>query len=490
MADIEELTEENSDFRRVLYTGKNPQLVLMAIQRGEEIGEETHADPNQFFRVEKGKGEVWIDGHRSKIKSDDAIGRYCGCPAQHREHRRQAATALYALCAAGASRWNSAGDQGRRRRRGSAFRGQDDRMRRQFLIGAGTLAITGVGATYIGLRQMGSMDEYAAAVAATRAALSQDPAILEFVRCATLAASGHNTQPWRFRITEKYIDVLPDFSRRTPIVDPDDHHLFASLGCAAENLALAAGARGRPGELSFNEANNGSVVFTFGAVPREDPDLFNAIPKRQSTRADYDGRLVSVADLKALASASSVPGVDLVLITGRPQIDRVRDLVIAGNSAQLADAAFVRELRTWLRFSPREAIEKGDGLFSASSGNPTLPAWLGSRVFDWVFTADTENEKYARHLRTSAGVAVFVSERDDKDHWVRAGRACQRFALQATALGLKHAFINQPVEVANLRPELATLAGLPGRRPDIVMRFGYGSDLPNSARRPVSAVLA
>ena len=73
VADIEELTEENSDFRRVLYTGKNLQLVLMAIQPGEEIGEETHADRDQFFRVEKGKGEVWIDGHRSKIKSDDAI---------------------------------------------------------------------------------------------------------------------------------------------------------------------------------------------------------------------------------------------------------------------------------------------------------------------------------------------------------------------------------------------------------------------------------
>jgi hypothetical protein len=79
---------------------------------------------------------------------------------------------------------------------------------------------------------------------------------------------------------------------------------------------------------------------------------------------------------------------------------------------------------------------------------------------------------------------------DDREHWVLAGRACQRFALQATALGLKCAFINQSVEVASLRPDLATLVGLPGRRPDIVMRFGYGAALPFSARRPVQAVLA
>jgi mannose-6-phosphate isomerase-like protein (cupin superfamily) len=73
VGDIEELTEDNSDFRRVLYTGKNLQLVLMAIQPGEEIGDEIHMDRDQFFRIEKGKGEVVINGQRSKIKSDVAI---------------------------------------------------------------------------------------------------------------------------------------------------------------------------------------------------------------------------------------------------------------------------------------------------------------------------------------------------------------------------------------------------------------------------------
>jgi hypothetical protein len=71
---------------------------------------------------------------------------------------------------------------------------------------------------------------------------------------------------------------------------------------------------------------------------------------------------------------------------------------------------------------------------------------------------------------------------------VLAGRACQRFALQATALGLKHSFVNQPVEVARLREPLATLAGAPGRRPDILMRFGRGPELPFSLRRAPAMV--
>jgi len=73
VADIEELTEQNRDFRRVLYTGKQIQLVLMSLLPGEEIGDEVHEDRDQFFRIEKGEGEVWIDGNRSMIKSDDAI---------------------------------------------------------------------------------------------------------------------------------------------------------------------------------------------------------------------------------------------------------------------------------------------------------------------------------------------------------------------------------------------------------------------------------
>lgn len=70
---IEEATVENDDFRRVLYTGKNLQLVLMTLQPGEEIGEEVHQDRDQFFRVEEGEGEVLIDGETHPIEDDDAI---------------------------------------------------------------------------------------------------------------------------------------------------------------------------------------------------------------------------------------------------------------------------------------------------------------------------------------------------------------------------------------------------------------------------------
>ncbi|MFN7146639.1 MAG: cupin domain-containing protein [Myxococcota bacterium] len=71
--DIERLTEDNGDFRRVLYTGRNLQLVLMAIPPGEEIGEEVHHDRDQFFRVEAGEGELVLDGARHRVRADFAM---------------------------------------------------------------------------------------------------------------------------------------------------------------------------------------------------------------------------------------------------------------------------------------------------------------------------------------------------------------------------------------------------------------------------------
>ncbi len=350
----------------------------------------------------------------------------------------------------------------------------------------GAVALGVAGAGWAGRRQMGSAGDMAELAARQRVALPAMPLSRDLIRYATLAANGHNTQSWRFSETEAGIDILPDLSRRTPVVDPDDHHLYVNLGCAAENLSLAMAAYGRGGAVTVD--SDGTVDVAFATARSPDPALFDAIPLRQSTRSDYDGSPVRPADL-ALLQAATVQRVDLVLMTDRAQIARLGELVIAANTAQMADPAFVSELKHWLRFSPHAAMTTGDGLFSAASGSPALPDWLGPIMFDMAFTAKSENAKYARQIASSSGIAVFSGVSATPEHWVHVGRACQRFALQATALGLKHAFLNQPVEVPEFRSGLADLAGLPGRRPDIVMRFGSAVPMPFSARRPVDAVM-
>ncbi len=331
----------------------------------------------------------------------------------------------------------------------------------------------------------GSMT-YEQAVLTTWAPMQLTPRGRELVRFATLAANSHNSQPWLFAVAEKRISIAPDFARRCPAVDPDDHHLFASLGCAAENLVQAAGAMGLRATPVFDGLK---VAIDLEAAPATRSPLFEAITRRQCSRAVYDGKEAPSEALRQLESASREPGISNIIITDRGKLSSIIDYVLQGNSAQMRDKAFMDELRNWMRFSEADAVDKMDGLFSRASGNPALPSWMARPLLRLFFTEGGENNKYRKHIGSSAGIAVFSSQIDDKAHWVAAGRACQRFALQATALGLKYAFINQPVEVPLLRKQLASFLGLGDQRPDLVVRFGAGPELPKSLRRAPEQVI-
>ena len=357
---------------------------------------------------------------------------------------------------------------------------------RRVVVG-GALVAAGAGA--IGAYEMLRPNDYERLIAEQARPLPDDPGIAELVRYATLAANSHNTQAWLFRAGDGGVDILPDTARRTPVVDPDDHHLYASLGCAAENLSIAARGSGRSGEIRFDAGADGSVNVALEAAPVERTALLDAIPKRQCTRATYDGTAVGSDVIARLEAAVRSAGVEPIFITEARRREDILALVVAGNSAQLDDRAYTRELKSWLRFNSRAAAATRDGLFSAASGNPTLPSWLGPIMYDLAVNKDGENRKVIEQVRSSSGLIVLVAPSNDKAGWVAAGRACQRLALQATADGLKYAFVNQAVEVPEVRRELQSLLGLGGRRPNLVLRFGHGPDMPRSLRRDVASVM-
>jgi hypothetical protein len=233
-----------------------------------------------------------------------------------------------------------------------------------------------------------------------------------------------------------------------------------------------------------------TIAVTLEPAPPAASALFAAIPRRQSTRIVYNYKPAPNAALRLLEQAGMGDGVSVIVITDRSRIANIIDYVVEGNTAQMRDKPFLDELKSWMRFNEAHAVATMDGLFARASGNPELPGWLARLLLPLVFTERGENDKYRLHIESSAGVAVFVSEKSDKGHWVEAGRACQRFALQTTALGLKSAFINQPVEGPRLRQQFASFLGIGDRRADIVMRFGTGPEMPKSLRRPVDAVVA
>lgn len=273
------------------------------------------------------------------------------------------------------------------------------------------------------------------------------------------------------------------------MVDPDDAHLFKSLGCAVENLVHAAAAQGYQAEVKFDVPGESIRVRLEPSAAVRGGELFQAITVRQCTKTLYDGQPLAASELRQLEQAGQGCGVRTVLLTGSAQIESVVEYVREGNVAQLSDPAFRKELVCWIRFNPREALRKGDGLAGRTAGQPALPTWLGKWIIGFVLTPRAQADLDARNIRSSSAVAVFVSDRDDKAAWVETGRAYERFALQAAALEIRNAFLNQPIEVRPLRPQFESWLGLKGEKAQLMVRIGRAPLAPYSLRRPVEQVI-
>ena len=339
-----------------------------------------------------------------------------------------------------------------------------------------------------------SADYEAAANAARRPASKTSTDLRELVRLATLAPSGHNTQPWKFRLEAGRIQLYPDLTRRVPVVDPDDRELWIGLGSALENLLLAAAHFGYQAETTYHLAGTPDdhiavALHKTGPAPAGRSAPFEAIPLRQSTRGAYDGQPVPGAELRQLEAAATGAGVTPLLFSGAAAMQPLLEYVVAGNEQQLSNDDFKKELVRWIRFNDREALASRDGLLSRSSGNPSLPRWAANFFIGSSLKPAAQNKKDALHIRSSAGLLLFASAADDRPAWLEIGRASERFALLATTLNLRCAYLNQPCEVPAVRAQVQSQLSLNGAFPQLLMRFGYGPAMPRSLRRPVSEVL-
>ncbi len=182
------------------------------------------------------------------------------------------------------------------------------------------------------------------------------PDMTGLIHHAVMAPSGHNTQPWRFRVKENRVLIFPDFLRRLPVVDPLDRELYISLGCALENLVIAAGHEGYRALVGYSFEDGAISVNLEPVDGKANNDwLFNAISIKQSTRRRYDGRSIPEADMERLALLPLEKGVSAVFVTDSEKVEGIIELVKEGNSIQMNDRDFMQELISWIRFNEAEA---------------------------------------------------------------------------------------------------------------------------------------
>jgi hypothetical protein len=329
----------------------------------------------------------------------------------------------------------------------------------------------------------------------------------DLVHAAVLSANPHNSQPWKFRLADHGIDVLLDRSRALGPVDPFLRQMHIGVGCAIENLCVAARARGLSASAALlpdpaNPDLAARVVLTAGGIV--DARHADVIRRRHTNRGPYDRkRRPHDATCGALERQASSSVATLQLFEADSEQGRTFSrLTLAATEALVADAEFMRATDAWFRWTAREVSEHADGPSLRCAGLPqalALAAMLGPRQSAERFHASWLDATRDVHLATAPMFGFIAVPDGGREQLIEAGRLWQRVHLEATIHGLGMQPLDQAIEAwerarqreaASIELSLETLA--PARAQLALMfRVGYPVRVAvASARRPLSAVFA
>jgi hypothetical protein len=315
--------------------------------------------------------------------------------------------------------------------------------------------------------------------------------IRKIIEYGTKAPSGHNTQPWKFVSKENEIQIHPDFNRALPIVDTDNHALYISLGCAAENIVLAAKNMGFDSRLDLLQNKERTDYIKIVLIPNDSiktDDLFNYIDSRQVTRNEYTSTKIPSEDVDKLIKSFNFKGINMMVFMTSEEMKELEPFIIEGSNLQFQNKAFVNELVSWIRFSKKEVVKKKDGIWHASMGMPSTGRFIGNVIMKHFVSEKSEAKRWHKMVHASAGFVLFTVRKNDVEHWVNLGRAFQRFGLTATKLNINHAHVNMPCEELSVRNKMKLKLGLENVYPLLLIRLGYSNKMPYSFRRNIEEV--
>ena len=312
------------------------------------------------------------------------------------------------------------------------------------------------------------------------------------VRYAILAPSSHNTQPWRFIINGDELLVCADRTRGLPNIDPFDRELIISCGAALLNLRVSFAYFGMPVEITtFPQSSDPDVVARIefpasGPVLKDLANLFEAITKRATNRGPFIDEDVPPAIVARLKAAAASEGVEARFVQALAKREGVATLIAKADRCQYDDPRFRRELASWIHPSRSK-----DGMPAASQGLRTLTDAATPIVAMAIRTFDLGNGVAAAHQELARGsplLVVLSTPMDNNEGWLSAGFGLQRLLLVAADAGYATSYLNQPIEVPDLRTELAQELLIDGY-PQLLLRAGRGQPVSHSPRRAISDVL-
>jgi hypothetical protein len=329
------------------------------------------------------------------------------------------------------------------------------------------------------------------------------------VSAAILASNPHNSQPWLFRVDDRRIDLYANMSRSLKSIDPFLREMYIGLGCALENLMVAARGRGyEPRLVLYSSGGKQSLVArvelksgTAAEVPH-----YRAIGERHTNRSAYDReRDLAPAVIEAFNKQALSGNANLLLFSADDREGKLfAEGTIEATAKYIADPNLLKDSHHWFRYSLKEVNEKRDGLSVIGLGMPewqtrialSLPeSLLGDFGKKWLEATESQ------HCSTAPRFGVIaVRNRDDKAQLLEAGRLWQRLHLEATLQGVAMHPINQMMEMADhdcfeghiggAERQLARIVNDSGLQAVFGFRCGYAKQPAKPApRRGVSEVI-
>lgn len=304
------------------------------------------------------------------------------------------------------------------------------------------------------------------------------------LEAATAAPSVHNSQPWQFAVSPRRVELYADAARQLRFADASGRSLLISCGAALFNLRVAADHLGfHPRVRLMPSSADPTLVATVDVDHRHGrpgllDELYVAIWSRRTNRFPFWQRQIPRSVLSRLSEAVAQENAVLRVYDDPAEVQRLVSLLHDAEREERSASAQLEERAAWVG-----GERGGDGIPAQALG--PRPADSRTPFRDLAVQSD---DRQTAPFESTPTVAVLSTVFDAPVDWVRAGQALERSLLVLTNAGLSASFMNQPLEIDQLRWLVRSSETGLGHT-HMIMRIGYGIPVPPTPRRPVAEVL-
>lgn len=320
------------------------------------------------------------------------------------------------------------------------------------------------------------------------------------VLCASLAPSPHNTQPWKYEISGNQISIFADRNRSLGRGDKANRMMLMSIGCALENMRIAANFLGYHAEVNllansdFDRSGLCAQLVFSSLRQSQNQSFFDAIFKRQTLRSPYSPGPLPSELISSLSSLNRFPFLSLRWFSEPSELNLLAGLNSEAVRTFVNDEAYLDSLKWW-RYTREEMLSKRDGISIFTSAAPSLI----KQYFQWMVDEEMMQGEFGRKGEVDAMEVLFKqtpmwgaisSKKHDYDAKINAGQLVERLYLETTRQGfglMPLSYLSEQESMAKKMQDTFNLQ--PGRELLFVFRLGQGEALERSVRRPLSDII-